>query len=509
MGQEFNFKNLKLTILTAPENVYMSYDPTNGKIISDLDKLNDASIVCKVSYCSKDIIFMSDAHAKQMRSVIIPVLLSAFNGIQGLQVAHHGYTDTDSDKLYEALNNNTIFQPEFILWPVCYEQFSGNQINGNSYQETPGTNYEGVYYRAGNAAIKDFKAIYPEYNFSMVTTPNTLGNWTFTPVDFVDPCEAHNLGESEYVSNNDGTHTYGARCDKCGYFEYYYSDSCYYPGTDYCVYCNSAKPTEPICSHDNSNYSYSQDSDYSHSIYCEACARTISEHNDCINDVSGYCKYCGNDCCMGCGTWYDGSHYTCINCGKHFCDGCATDNYGNKRCPECSAAEKCWKCSKDAISSVEINGSTIINYCNDHYPDYCSEHSQYGLASDGWYCTDCAGGGSLIGTCAYCHDKIYGGADDYVYENGNYYHPNCAPHDWCAHCNAGISGAEYSSCTVCSNIICSDCGSKDCPLCSEHACGGNITTYICYDCFDWTGTYCSHQQRPAKCPKCGGGIGSN
>lgn len=52
----------------------------------------------------------------------------------------------------------------------------------------------------------------------------------------------------------------------------------------------------------------------------------------------------------------------------------------------------CWYCSMKAVSSIELSaGDNIyVYYCSEHYPDYCSTHGTYGLASDGWSCPKCS-----------------------------------------------------------------------------------------------------------------------
>jgi hypothetical protein len=186
MGMKLDFCNLGLTILSAPENVYGSYDPVGGEIITDITNINDSCVVCKVSYCSKELLFFADAHKVQLRATIVPVLTRYIkDNIDAIQVPHHGYADTNANILYDQLiNSDTISRIEFIMWPVCYEHFWGKNLDGSVYQETPGVNYPSVYENSHNAAIKDITAIYPNNNISMVATPSTIGEWTFTAVDF-------------------------------------------------------------------------------------------------------------------------------------------------------------------------------------------------------------------------------------------------------------------------------------------------------------------------------------
>lgn len=365
MGMEFNFCNLGLTILSAPENVYGSYDPVDKKTIADITNINDSCVVCKVNYCSKELLFLADASKVQLNATIIPLLIQYIeNNINAIQVPHHGYHDTNANVLYNQLvNSGTISHIEFTLWPVCYEHFCGKNLDGSVYQEEPGVNYTGVYEQSHNAAIKNITAIYPENNYSMVATPSTIGEWTFTAVDFVDPCLHYNsAGQSKAFANNDGTHTWKDYCNDCqSWAIYQYTTECSYDADGYCTYCGAMSPTT-----------------------CAYCSNLASPSN------------------------------TCCACNK------------------------------------------II--CSSHVSSY----------EGGFMCKACYGEPE----------------EDY--------------HDYCAHCGAGISGAEYNECTICHNIICNSCGA-DCPLCSEHACGGNITTYICYDCGEWSETVCSHQARPTKC----------
>lgn len=69
----------------------------------------------------------------------------------------------------------------------------------------------------------------------------------------------------------------------------------------------------------------------------------------------------------------------CPNCGQ---------TYSGDTCPNCPT---CWYCENIAVSSVELSAgeNLYIYYCADHYPDYCTEHKTYGLASNSWYCPEC------------------------------------------------------------------------------------------------------------------------
>ena len=505
MGQEFVFDNLKLNILTAPENVYMSIDPEDGNKITDLGNLNDTSIVCKVSYCSKDIIFMSDAHAQQMRSVIIPVLLSSFAGIQGLQVAHHGYTDTGSEKLYEALNDNTIFQPEFILWPVCYEHFSGKQVNGNTYQETSGTDYEGVYYREKNAAIKNFQAIYPENNYSMVTTPSTIGNWTFTPVDFVDPCSHGTSFEYRYSTLGNNKHLCECYCSDCRSYVYSYEEDCIYLDDDTCNYCRASKPA---CEH---TYDYRQISDGAHEKYCTKCGYVAESYISCTKGANDTCEFCNNDFCHYCTNAMGVS--TCSQCGNNYCDEHGNGGY----CKNCSGDSGEPKCYIDGCTNTVYSN---CNYCQNYF---CEEHF---FDTDLYKCINCGTDSSKTPfTCAHCGSThYYEDGYSYCYECGDTYGDSCSAscpnaepecthtknsysyyqdsdsshRIYCNECSRDIATGvsctvnAHGHCEFCNNDFCTECGSfypdTTCYVCGSPICSNCAAVIsgndVCPDCAD-------------------------
>lgn len=185
MGQTFVFNNLKLTILAAPDNLYLSTDSDSGEKITNIDKLNDTCIISKVNFCGKDIIYMADSHEINNRNIVRPLLLPAFKGIYGLQVAHHGYVDTGSELLYADLFADPKVQPELIIWPVCYEHYSGKTVDGRNYIEG-GERYEGVKSHSKNAALTSdkFTHIYPVYNFTMIGSPQIGASWKLMPKDF-------------------------------------------------------------------------------------------------------------------------------------------------------------------------------------------------------------------------------------------------------------------------------------------------------------------------------------
>ncbi len=289
MGMKFNFGNLGLTILSAPENVYGSSDPvamddpTIDSTIWDIGNINDSCVVCTVNYYGKDLLFLADAYKVQLRAVIVPLLTNyIIDNIEAIQVPHHGYTDTNAGILYNQLENSSNI--EFTLWPVCYEHFWGKNLDGSAYQETSGVNYSGIYEHSHNAAIKNITAIYPNNNISMVATPRSAVEWTFEAVDFVDPCpHSSGTGQSKAFANNDGTHTWKEYCNDCqSWAIYQYTTECSYDADGYCSDCGAMNTT--TCSY-CSNLASPSDT-------CCACGEII-----CSSHVSSYegglmCKAC-------------------------------------------------------------------------------------------------------------------------------------------------------------------------------------------------------------------------
>lgn len=222
---------------------------------------------------------------------------------------------------------------------------------------------------------------------------------------------------------------------------------------------------------------------------------------DANEEIVGYCWYCDAPVYDMMNSIDPGSTGLHFYCDKHYPNWCENGHlYLEDTCPECSP--KCWHCTNTAVSSIELNSSTYVYYCADHYPDYCTEHQTYGLASEGWTCSECEA--ALI-ECPECHNKIQSGFDgtpycqdcyNKIYNGGG----EDTPHDYCAHCGDGIYGAEYKYCDKC-GMICSDC--TECGNCYVSACGAD-TRSKCIMCSRY---YCSSHssgQNDGKCQQCKG-----
>ena len=174
-GQQFFLRNLTLTMLTSQDLLHESknFDPwltgsnANG---SNTKYINNTSLVTIVEFYGKKALYMADSSATNNPYVVAPLYSSVLDDIQILQVAHHGYGDTDADSTYAALTDL-----EVIFWPSNAQHFYGKEIgyieNSKYYGGTKNIGFNQQLYGDGvkiyihgryNLTIKDFVNYTPE-----------------------------------------------------------------------------------------------------------------------------------------------------------------------------------------------------------------------------------------------------------------------------------------------------------------------------------------------------------
>ena len=136
-GQVFYIKDLTLTIYHSHDLLlYAPIASSDRFLITSISTHNDTSVVSKVEFQGKTTLYMGDSSAQANSNVLAPVFGSALNA-DILQVAHHGYADTQANKVYTHLS------PEIVFWPVRRGHYDGKNPDGSIYYESGGA-YTGV-----------------------------------------------------------------------------------------------------------------------------------------------------------------------------------------------------------------------------------------------------------------------------------------------------------------------------------------------------------------------------
>ena len=110
-GQVFYYADLKLTILSTHDIVKPD----------KIERHNNASIVSMVEFGNKKTLYLADAegqHNEQLKK-----LYGSYLKADILQVAHHGYNNTNAGIIYEYVN------PSIVLWPIQTSDFKGSGAN--------------------------------------------------------------------------------------------------------------------------------------------------------------------------------------------------------------------------------------------------------------------------------------------------------------------------------------------------------------------------------------------
>ena len=117
-GQEFYFADLKLTILGSHDLVKPS------KITSH----NNASIVSMIEFGGKKMLFLADAEGASNSK--LETLYGSTLDADILQVAHHGYNNTNAGIVYKYVT------PSIVLWPIQTSDWkSGDNVYNVSFNK--------------------------------------------------------------------------------------------------------------------------------------------------------------------------------------------------------------------------------------------------------------------------------------------------------------------------------------------------------------------------------------
>ena len=150
-GQIHYVKDAKITVYGSADIVVpQSFDITN---------VNNLNVVTMVDYMGKRALYLGDS--QEVQNPILARLYGKELKTDILQLAHHGYNNTDAGEVY------SFADPDIVFWPVSNNHYSGANYGGkvrdlalNQRFHAPGiTNYV-----AGmlNMTISDFETWIPE-----------------------------------------------------------------------------------------------------------------------------------------------------------------------------------------------------------------------------------------------------------------------------------------------------------------------------------------------------------
>ena len=149
-GQKIYVRDLTLTIYSSPDLVLpMKVTFTD---------LNDLCNVAMVDYMGKRALFMGDSD-----TIPNPIIARNYNDTLKadiLQLAHHGYGDTNAGVVYDYVH------PSIVFWPVCDEHYNDGNGSGTQF-----IGFNQRFFKAGianyiagdlNMTITDFETWLPE-----------------------------------------------------------------------------------------------------------------------------------------------------------------------------------------------------------------------------------------------------------------------------------------------------------------------------------------------------------
>jgi hypothetical protein len=116
-GQKFYFADVTLTIYGSQDLV----------LPGTIDSHNNMSVVSKVEFMDKEFLYLADAEGimnKQLETIYGSELKCDV-----LQAAHHGYNNTDADKVYG------LADPMMVFWPLSTQEYNNCKIENISFNK--------------------------------------------------------------------------------------------------------------------------------------------------------------------------------------------------------------------------------------------------------------------------------------------------------------------------------------------------------------------------------------
>ncbi len=116
-GQKFYFADVTVTILGSQDLV----------LPGTIDSHNNMSVVSKVEFMDYEFLYLADAEGimnKQLETLYGEELKADV-----LQAAHHGYNNTDADKVY------ALVDPMMVFWPLSTQEYRNCSIESISFNK--------------------------------------------------------------------------------------------------------------------------------------------------------------------------------------------------------------------------------------------------------------------------------------------------------------------------------------------------------------------------------------
>ena len=116
-GQKFYFADVTVTILGSQDLV----------LPGTIDSHNNMSVVSKVEFMDYEFLYLADAEGIMNRQ--LETLYGEELKADVLQAAHHGYNNTDADKVY------ALVDPMMVFWPLSTKEYRNCSIESISFNK--------------------------------------------------------------------------------------------------------------------------------------------------------------------------------------------------------------------------------------------------------------------------------------------------------------------------------------------------------------------------------------
>lgn len=141
-GMVMGFAGATVEVLATHEDIMQSYYVKKISIMGTSYNLtandfggdgNETSTVLRFNIGEKSIMFLADAETN-VSEAMLGTYTADYLQSDIMQMAHHGFSDTVSDDLIEAIN------PEVVLWPMDVTRYKDGQLTAGEAGEKPGDN---------------------------------------------------------------------------------------------------------------------------------------------------------------------------------------------------------------------------------------------------------------------------------------------------------------------------------------------------------------------------------
>ena len=153
-GQTFYLRDLTMNVYTTQDILLYSTDVATGLNLDTIDWHNNTSVVTMIEFQGKKALYFGDTHVYANKFVTNPLYRNQLKA-DILQVAHHGYSDTQASLV------NKYVEPDMVLWPARRGHYDGSNpgfVNNNAdyYYK------DGVVYDANGNVAADSNPAYIE-----------------------------------------------------------------------------------------------------------------------------------------------------------------------------------------------------------------------------------------------------------------------------------------------------------------------------------------------------------